>query len=118
MYGGSDDQLPVFIDQGYWTLGWPDPDAADQAWRRDQIAPGDRLAVKRMLGQGSGQIEIRALGVVTGIADCVDEDGHKRVFVRWAVTDLERLVESRGCFKSIHGPFGAIDQWTREVFLL
>lgn len=113
MYGGSNDQVPKFILRGYWVLGWKDADQPDQAERRDQIQIGDRIAIKRMMGQGSSDIRILALGVVTD----VDEDD-KRIYVNWVANDLDRVVESRGCFKSIHGPFDADDGWTREVFRL
>ena len=36
----------------------------------------------------------------------------------WIASDLDRVVDSRGCFKSIHGPFDAEDPWTKEVFRL
>jgi len=113
MYGGQNDQAPKFIRRGYWVLGWKDADAPDQAERRDRIRPGDRIAIKRMMGQGSSDIRITALGVVTE----VDEDD-KRVYVNWIAADLDRVVESRGCFKSIHGPFEAEDPWTKDVFHL
>jgi hypothetical protein len=81
--------------------------------RRDQIQPGDRIAIKRMLGQGSSNIEIRALGIVTEI-----DQEDKRVYVRWAVSDLKRDVPAKGCFQSIHGPFPANDEWTCLAFQL
>jgi hypothetical protein len=110
---GKKDQLDAFVRRGYWRLGWSDQDEPAQAALRDQITPGDRIAVKRMLGQGATEIEIRALGVVREI-----DPEDKRVYVDWAVTDLQRRVESKGCFKSIHGPFVPADDWTREVFQL
>jgi len=113
MFGGNNAQAPKFIRRGCWVLGWSDADAPDQAQQRDQIRAGDRIAIKRMMGQGSNQIRITALGVVTE----VDED-YKRVYVNWIARDLDRAVESRGCFKSIHGPFDAEDPWTKEVFRL
>src|SRR5712692_8756885 len=111
MWGGQNDEAPKFIRRGYWFLGWSDADAPDQAQRRDQIRAGDRIAIKRMMGQASNQIRITALGIVTE----VDEED-KRVYVKWVTSDLDRPVESRGCFKSIHGPFEADDPWTKEVF--
>jgi hypothetical protein len=113
MYGGNNDQAPKFIRRGYWVLGWSDADAPDQAKRRDQIGVGDRIAIKRMMGKGATEIRITALGVVTE----VDEED-KRVYVTWIADDLNRVVESRGCFQSIHGPFEADDPWVKEVFRL
>jgi len=113
MYGGKDDQAPKFIRRGYWVLGWSDSDAPDQAQRRNQVRAGDRIAIKRMMGKGSAEIRITALGVVTEV-----DDDDKRVYVNWIASDLDRVVDSRGCFKSIHGPFDAEDPWTKEVFRL
>ena len=113
MYGGSDDQAPKFIRRGYWLLGWSDTDAPDQAARRDQIKAGDRIAIKRMMGTGSSDIRITALGVVTEV-DPID----KRVYVNWVADGMDRVVESKGAFKSIHGPFAESDPWVREVFRL
>jgi hypothetical protein len=113
MWRGQDDQLETFVRRGDWFLGYSEEEAQVQNQRRDQIRVGDRIAIKRMLGRGAADIEIRALGVVTEI----DPDDH-RVYVRWAISDLGRSVPSRGCFASIHGPFAAADEWTRLVFQL
>jgi len=113
MWGGYDDQSDVFLRRGYWFLGYDDSDQPDQAARRAQIQPGDRIAIKRMLGQGSPNIEIRAIGIVREI----DTDDN-RVYVDW-VLDLRnenRIVNSKGCYKSVHGPFPPDDPWTNEVF--
>jgi hypothetical protein len=113
MYGGHNDQAPKFLRRGYWVLGWKADDSPEQAERRDQIKQGDRIAIKRMMGKGASDIRITALGVVTE----VDPDD-KRVYVNWVADDLDRVVESRGCFASIHGPFAEDDPWVREVFRL
>jgi hypothetical protein len=111
--GGHDDQSEKFIRRGYWILGWADKDQPAQAKLRDQIRPGDRIAIKKMLGQGSPNIAIRALGVVKEI----DEDD-KTVYIDWLVKGLEREVPSKGAYKSIHGPFNENDDWVKEVFHL
>ena len=111
MWGGHDDQSDFFLRRGYWYLGWDDEDQPDQARRRDQIQPHDRIAIKRMLGQGSPNIEIRAIGIVKEI----DHD-EKRVYIDWIMRDMNRVVPSKGCYKSIHGPFPPDDAWTNEVF--
>jgi hypothetical protein len=113
MWGGHDDQSDVFIRRGYWFLGWSDADQPAQAALRDMIRTGDRIAIKKMLGQGSTEIQIRSLGVVTE----VDTDD-KRIYVDWLVKGLERKVPSRGCFKSIHGPFDAADEWIKDAFCI
>ena len=111
MWDGHNDQSDLFLRRGYWFLGWDDQDQPDQAKRRDQIQQGDRIAIKRMLGQGSPNIEIKAIGIVKEI-DLSD----KRVYVDWVLRDMGRVVPSKGCYKSIHGPFPPADAWTNEVF--
>lgn len=111
MWDGYDDQSDKFIRRGYWFLGWDDQEQPAQAKLRNQIKAGDRIAIKRMLGQGSPNIAIRALGVVKEI-----DDEDKRVYVDWFVKGLEREVPSRGAYKSIHGPFTESDDWVKEVF--
>ena len=62
MYGGHEDQAPRFIRHGFWTLGWTEhlneQEAPDQARLRDQIRAGDRIAIKRMMGQGASEINL------------------------------------------------------------
>lgn len=113
MYSGRDDQAPKFIRRGYWKLGWSDADKPEMAKRRDQITRGDRIAIKRMMGQGSPNIRIIVLGVVREVDQ---EDG--RVYVKWAADDLDRVVEGHGCFGTIHGPFLEEDEWVKKVFQL
>ena len=113
MWGGHDDQSEVFIRRGYWFLGWSDEEQPVQAGLRDQIKSGDRICIKRMLGQGATEIEIRALGIVTE----VDSDDH-RIYVDWLIKGLRRKVISRGCFKTIHGPFKENDEWVKDVFFV
>jgi hypothetical protein len=113
MWGGRDDQFEVFIRDGYWLLGWDDEDQPIQTRRRDQIQPGDRIAIKKRSISNKSNIEIRAIGFVTGI----DPQNH-RVYIRWAVSDLHQEVPSRGCFASIHGPFSGDEDWTQRAFQL
>jgi predicted HNH restriction endonuclease len=113
MWGGRDDQFEVFIREGYWLLGWDDDDQPIQTSRRDQIRPGDRIAIKKRSAGNKSKIEIRAIGLVTRI----DPKSHQ-VYVRWVVSDLHHEVPSRGCFASIHGPFSGDEDWTRRTFQL
>ncbi len=62
MWHGHDDQSEKFIRRGYWFLGWDKGEQPAQDNRVDQMRPGDRIAIKKMLGQGSPNIAIRALG--------------------------------------------------------
>jgi hypothetical protein len=111
MWGGQEDQSEKFIRRGYWFLGWSAADQPAQAKLRDQMKPSDRIAIKRMLGQGSPNIAIRALGVIKEI-----DENDKRVYVDWFVKGLEREVPSKGAYKSIHGPYTEDDPWVKEVF--
>ncbi len=115
MFGGNEDQYETFLRRGYWycwTPGQPDiPPEAHARFR--QIRAGDHIAIKKLLGRGSSEIEIRALGIVTDID--VDE---WRVYVDWRVTGLDRRVPLHGCAGSIHGPFEYGDPWLHQVFCI
>lgn len=115
MWEGRHDMLSQFLAGGYWYLGWTADQDAGQNALRDQMVVRDRIAVKRMLGKGSTEIEIRAIGIIKHIDS---EDGYRRVYVNWVVGDLQRRVPSRGCFASVHGPFREEDEWTRRAFCL
>ncbi len=112
MWDGHNDQFEEFIQEGYWLLGWSEDEQPVQIKRRDGIRPDDRIAIKK-IGSPNTKIEIRAIGIVSGI----DPEDH-RVSVRWLMSDLHHQVPSKGCYASIHGPFPPGDEWTRQVFLL
>ena len=114
MFGGSEDRLPMFVRRGYWYCWDPKenqeiPKAVDE--RFPLIKEGDRIAVKRMLGRGSRNIEIKAIGVVSEV-----DHNEWRVYVRWVVPYLSRLVPMNGCAGTIHGPFSAEDICIKQVF--
>lgn len=44
-----------------------DEDQPILAQRRDLIKTGDRIAIKKMLGQGADKIQIRAIGIIKEI---------------------------------------------------
>lgn len=116
MFGGAHDQLSRFINRGYWYC-W-DPKESDDAPRHAQerfsmIKKGDRIAVKRLLGQGAKEIEIRAIGIVKDV-----DFTEWRIYVNWICTQMERRVPLNGCAASIHGPFQYADEWARQVFCL
>src|SRR5271157_224865 len=113
MWDGQDDQYEKFIRRGYWFLGYSDDEQPNQAKLRDQMRPDDRIAIKRMLGQGSPNIAVRALGVIREI----DEEDN-RVYVNWLVTGLEREVPSKGAFNTVRGPYTADDPWVKEAFYI
>mgnify|MGYP005751336229 CR=1 FL=1 len=114
-WGGVDHQDKRFVEQGYWILGWEEEEQPDQYAKAEKIQPGDRIAIKRMKGQGQSGIRVFHLGVIKGVI----LDANKVICtVDWIATDLHRdIEESRGCFKSIHGPFEK-DDWVEKVFCL
>jgi len=111
-WGGVVHQDAKFIEQGIWMLGW---ESGKQPIKAAEMKPGDRIAIKRMKGKGKTGITILHLGIVRGV---VLETNKVICTVNWVATDLNRNVaDSRGCFKSIHGPFKH-DDWVEEVFCL
>ena len=124
MWGGSDDVLDTFIERGYWYC-WDigensvaDSDAGNSvATQRDRfrkIVKGDRIAVKKMLGRGATEIEVRALGIIKDV-----DPKEWRVYVTWLTTnEFSRKVPIKGCAASVHGPFFYSDPWVRDVFCI
>ena len=114
-WGGIEHQDRRFVEQGYWMLGWEEEDQPDQYAKASKIQPGDRIAIKRMKGQGQTGIRIFHLGVIKGV---ILDTSKVVCTVDWVAIDLNRdIEESRGCFKSIHGPFEK-DEWVEKVFCL
>ena len=112
-FNDDGDQYDKFIRRGYWELDWADKDQPMLANKRDQIELGDRIAIKKMLGKGSENVEIRAIGIVKDI----DKD-EKRIYVKWILKDLSRIVPAHGFFSSIHGPYKHDDECIIAVFKL
>ena len=114
-WGGVEHQDKKFVEEGYWMLGWKREDQPGQYEKASQIKPGDRIAIKRMKGQGQTGIRIFHIGIIKGV---ILETNKVICTVDWVATDLKRNIEeSRGCFASIHGPF-IQDAWVQEVFCL
>ncbi|PEN11434.1 hypothetical protein CRI94_15475 [Longibacter salinarum] len=107
----GDDKSDAFYRRGYWEVGYSDEQKPAFAAKRDQMKAGDRVAVKAMRGRGASTITIKALGVVKEVHD-------GKVYIDWLLTDLNREVESKGCFQTIHGPYGTKrePEWVKEVF--
>jgi len=96
-------------------LGWEEGDQPAQFKKASAMKVGDRIAIKRMKGRDQTGIKIFHLGIVKGVI----LDTNKTICtVDWVAKDLNRNIEeSRGCFKSIHGPFEH-DEWVEKVFCL
>ena len=101
-----------FIQKGKWQLFYEEGAVVRYDNRLAKIDVGDRIAIKAMNGRAQTDITIKAIGIVKG----VDVD-LRIVYVDWIVTGLKRVVDSRGCFGSIHGPYKK-DNWVRRVFSL
>ncbi|HKB41228.1 MAG TPA: hypothetical protein VKD72_32680 [Gemmataceae bacterium] len=107
---GGQNYLEAFVRRGHWYMINEKPHEKE---KREQIKPGDRIAIKRMTGPAQPEIEIRALGIVT--ENDLEEEC---VYVNWVVSGLERRVPSQGAYATIHGPFAQDDEWTRQAFQL
>ncbi len=114
-WGGVEHQDKKFVEEGYWMLGWEKGDQPDQYARASKIKIGDRIAIKRMKGQGQSGIKIYHIGIIKGV---ILETNKVICTVDWVATDLKRDIhESKGCFKSIHGPFEK-DEWVEKIFCI
>lgn len=126
-WGGSMDALPQFIKRGYWYC-WDANEFENQELgvgnsiknqqeRFGSVKPGDRIAVKRLLGQGAVEMAILAIGVVKDV-----DLEEWRVYVDWIASEIEdRKVPLKGCTASIHGPFvknSSDESWINQVFCL
>jgi len=106
----------TFVKRGYWEMGYSDKDQPGLAEMRRQMKKNDRIAIKSMLGQGSPNIRIKAIGKIKEVDG---EDG--RVYVQWISKGMDRIVESKGCYGTIHGPYHSehteeYDEWVGKVF--
>ena len=114
-YWDGDERREDFYEGGFWRMGYQDSKQPVFAERRNAMRPGDRIAIKRMNGQGANDITIQAIGIIKHL----DE---QYVFVDWIVRDLERRVPSRGCLKTIHGPYKlenkSDSEWIQQIFCL
>ena len=108
------DKTEEFTKQGYWTMGWADNDQPVFTERRNKIQPGDRIAIKQLLGQGQTEILVKALGIVESGSD---ENGN--IKVDWVVTNMQKRVPIGGCIGTIYGPYNLDSpdrEWINEVF--
>ncbi len=112
----DDDMFDRFIRRGYWECGYIPGEVPKYDNRLEIINIKDRIAIKSMLGQGNPNIKIKAIGIVND----VEIDGDQRVYVNWVLTDLKRIVPSKGCYGTIHGPFKLKKdpEWIGQVFSL
>jgi hypothetical protein len=108
---GMDDHYDEFVSGGYWRLFWNSEEKPHLTQLVKQIAPKDWIAIKKMKGGRSGQIRIRALGLVERTSQ-----SKGMLYINWLERDLDRVVSGRGFFGSIHGPYRAGDEKIRDIF--
>ena len=114
-WGGREHQDDRFIEEGIWLLGWSEGQQPDQFARAKKMRPGDRIAIKRMKGRNKTGLRIMHLGIIKGV---IGDTEKVLCTVDWVATNLNRdIADSRGCFKSVHGPYKR-DEWVQEVFCL
>lgn len=114
---GKEYQDEKWVKLGIWILGWREGSQYEKA---QQIRPGDRIAIKRIMGKGNGKgsqgIKIMHLGIVKG---AVPDSDFPTFTVDWVAKNLDREVaESHGTLASIHGPYEYDDEWVRTIFCL
>lgn len=127
MFGGKEDVLETFVTRGYWycwdlkdfpsEVGTAGNSIRTQQERFEKVKKNDRIAVKRLLGQGAREMAVLAIGIVKDV-----DIREWRIYVDWVACNIEnRRVPLRGCTAAIHGPFvnnGEEADWVRQVFCL
>lgn len=112
------DETADFIQSGRWESGWQKGHEQFPGVQKKmkKMLIGDRIAIKKKLGQGSNQIMIRAIGIIKSIN--VDKS---IVYVDWVVTGMKRKVDSSNAFATLHGPYlntGKHADWINQIFCL
>lgn len=94
-------------------LGYEDGPQVKLAKR---MKPGDRIAIKKMMGQGKRTIRITHVGIIRGV---ITDASNVVCSVNWVARDLDRQVKAkgRGSFQSVLGPLSH-DSWVEKVFCL
>lgn len=105
------DQKDSFYLKGVWEMGYSDEDKPRFSNLRDSISADDRIAIKARGGKGSKVITIHAIGIVKLVED-------KKVYIDWIQTDLNRKVESKGKFSTIHKLNKNQREWINEIFCI
>ena len=109
-WSGSDKKETFYL-KGVWEMGWSDNDKPSFTLLRDSISVNDRIAIKSMDGKGSKTITIHATGIVKLVED-------KKVYIDWIQTNINKQVESKGKFSTIHKLDDNHKDWINEIFCL
>src|SRR5574337_36645 len=92
------DMSSDFIDRGFW-FG----DREDVQQTINQISPGDRIAIKSMLGKGATEVSIKAIGIVRAARSFAAISAFKVFYVDWLdITAENRRVPFSGFGGTIH----------------
>ncbi len=107
------DMTAWFIKHGIW-FGNKDTAQSDIA----KIQKGDRIAIKKMRGQGSTAVDINAIGVVEDVGDFNALEFHM-IFVNWiSLLGEGKQAPFKGLAGTIHGPYTSNDEIVDLVFNL
>ncbi len=113
-WGGVEEKYHDFISNGYWESGYSKGEQPAYDEKIGQMRVGDRIAIKRALGPSDSDIVIRAIGIISEVDEYAG-----RIYVRWMIRGLNRRVESKGAYKTVHGPYqfgGESMSWISRVF--
>ncbi len=105
------DMVAIFIKHGLW---FGDKDTAQN--KIDQIAVGDRIALKKMKGRGATEVAIKAIGVVEEIGE-YNALNFKIIYVNWIRTEGKTTPFS-GLGGTIRGPLGQSEDIVSSIFNL
>lgn len=111
----DEDQYSDFIESGRWETG-SDEYTETCLPRLKKMRKGDRIAIKKMLGQGSSLIQIRAIGIIKSV-----DTKRGIVYVDWIRKGMKRNVDSSNAFAVLHGPYlntGKHADWINQIFCL
>lgn len=119
MLSGTQNVDTDFVENGFWALGYSKDGDETQYKLAQEIKKGDRIAIKRRMGQGSSDIKIFHIGIVTGVVQ--DFSSQVVCTVNWIVKNKDLEVESKGCYKTVHGPYTRnkeYSSWIDQIFSL
>jgi len=92
-------------------MGWDDEDKPRFAKLRDSISVNDRIAIKAMDGKGSKTITIHAIGIVKLVEE-------RKVYIDWIQTNINKKIESKGKFSTIHKLNKNQKEWINQIFCI
>jgi len=107
-----------YVTDGYWQLNLDGLKDARIPNRFALMRVDDRIALKSNMGRTRGGIKIQAIGIVTAI-----DRERRNISVNWIVTDMERVLDTRGCLARLHGPYedmvgDTVDPWVHYAFTI